>query len=121
MYHVLSESENGYFGIKIQRKLTQDDYDLLIPYIERLRQKLGSLSLLYDMTECGVMDSQGLWEELSSKFHQFRDLPRVAVVGDSHWMDCGTKVFHPLLKTTVQYFSPNQLDKAWSWVKKGIT
>jgi hypothetical protein len=31
MYHVLSKSENGNLGIKIDGKLTRDDYDLLIP------------------------------------------------------------------------------------------
>ncbi len=121
MYHVLSESENGYVGIKIQRKLTHDDYDLLLLYIKSLTQEVGTVRLLYDMTECGDMDSQGLWEELTSKFQQFNDVPRVAVVGDSHWMACGTKVFHPLLKTTVQYFLPDQLDKAWAWLKEGET
>ncbi len=121
MYHVLSESENGYVGIKIQRKLTQDDYDLLIPYIKRLKQEVGTVRLLYDMTECGDMESQGLWEELTNKFEQFHGVPRVAVVGDSHWMDCGTKVFHPLLKTTVQYFLPGRLDRAWAWLKETET
>ena len=117
MYHVLSESENGNVGIKIKRKLTQDDYELLIPYLHQLRNEVGLFRLLCDMTECEALDSQALWEELTSQLHQFHEIPRVAVVGDCHWMECGTKVFHPLLKTTVQYFAPDQLDAAWTWVK----
>jgi hypothetical protein len=33
-------------------------------------------------------------------------------------MESGTKVFHPLLTTRVEYFMPDQLDEAWKWVKK---
>jgi len=117
MYHVLSESENGNVGIKIQRKLTQDDYRLLISYIDRLKQEVGPIRLLWDMTECEGLNSQGLWEELTKQLHQFHEIPQVAVVGERHWMDCGTKVFHPLLKTSVKYFTPDQLDTAWRWVK----
>ena len=117
MYHVLSESENGNVGIKITRKLTEDDYALLIPYLHQLRNEVGLFRLLCDMTECEGLDSQRLWEELAKQLSQFREIPRVAVVGDGHWMKCGTKVFHPLLQTTVQYFAPDELDEAWRWVK----
>ncbi|TFG63521.1 MAG: STAS/SEC14 domain-containing protein [Nitrospirales bacterium] len=117
MYHVLSESENGNLGIKIDGKLTRDDYELLIPYINRLRQEVGPLRLIWDMSECEGLNSQALWEDLTSQLHQFHEIPRVAVVGDRHWMECGTKVFHPLLKTTVKYFAPDQLENARMWVK----
>jgi len=121
MYRVLSESENGYIGIKIEGKLMQNDYDLLIPYLERLRQEAGALRLLCDMTECEGLNCQALWEDLTNQLHQFHEMPRVAVVGDRQWIECGTKVFHPLLKTTVKYFAPDQLDTAWKWVKASET
>ena len=117
MYRVISECENGNVGIKIERKLTQDDYELLSPFIDRLRQEVGPLKLLFDMTECEGLDSQALWEDLTGQFHQFHEILRVAVVGERQWMECGTKVFHPLRKTTVKYFTPDQLDEAWKWVK----
>jgi hypothetical protein len=117
MYYVLSKSENENVGIKIDGKLTGNDYELLIPYINQLRQEVGPLRLLFDMTECEGLNSQALWEEFTNKFQHFHEIIRVAVVGDRQWIECGTKVFHPLLKTTVQYFTPDQLDKAWDWIK----
>ena len=120
MYHVL-DSENGNVGIKIKGKLTQSDYELLIPYIDRVREEVGSLRLLCDMTECEGLNTQALWEDLTRKFQQFQEIIRVAVVGDRQWMECGTKVFHPLLKTPVQYFSPGRLEKAWQWLREEET
>ena len=121
MYRVVRGSKHGNVGIKIDGKLTQNDYELLIPYIDRLRQEVGPLRLLWDMSECEGLNSQMLWEDLTRQLHQFHEIPRVAVVGDRHWMECGTKVFHPFLKTTVKYFSPDQLDKAWTWANEDET
>ena len=121
MYHILNESDNGHVGIKIKGKLTQNDYDLLIPYITRLRQEVELVGLLCDMTECEGMDSQALWTDLARHFQQFHEIMRIAVVGERQWMECGTKVFHPLLKTTVQYFTPEQIEKAWKWLKEDRT
>lgn len=121
MYHVLSESENEDVGIKITGKLTKDDYDLLIPYLARLKHEVGPIRLLCDMTECEGLNSQALWEDLSRQLQQFQEIIRIAIVGDHLWMECGTKVFHPLFKTSVHYFLPEQLAMAWSWVKEGKT
>jgi len=121
MYRVLSESENGNIGIKIDGKLTQSDFELLIPYIDRLRQEVRSLRLLCDMTECEGLNSQALWESLATQLHQFPEITRVGVVGDSQWMECGTKVFHPLHKPRVHYFKPEERDVAWKWVKEDET
>ena len=120
MYHVLSESDNGYIGIKIQSKLTQNDFELLISFIDRLKQEAGTIRLLWDMTECEGLNSQELWEDLTRQLHHFHEIPRVAVVGERHWMECGTKVFHPLLETTVNFFGPDQLDLAWKWLKEEV-
>ena len=117
MYHVLSESDNGNFGIKIDGKLTKNDYELLIPYINQVRQDLRTLNLLFDMTACEGLDSQALWQELTSQLHHIPDIPRIAVIGDRHWMKCGTKVFHPLHKTLVMFFGSDQEQEAWEWVK----
>ena len=121
MYHVLSESENGNLGIKVEGKLTQGDYELLIPYIDRLRQEVGLVGLLCDMTDCEGLNSQVLWEDLAKQFQQFHEIIRIAVVGDRQWMECGTKVFYPLKETKVQYFTPEQMEKSWKWLKEDGT
>ncbi len=117
MYRVLSESKNGNVGIKIERKLTADDYDLLIPYIDRLRQKVGPLKLLFDMTELNELLSPAILGDLVNQFPQWHDVDQVAVVGNGQWMEFGTDMFNRLPKTTVKYFTPEQLEMAWNWME----
>ncbi len=118
MYQVIGGSENGNIGIKIEKKLTPDDYALLIPYIDRLRQKAGSLSLLCDMTQCEGLPNYALWGDLVDRLQQVYAIPRVAVVvAEPQEMESATMEPHPLHKTTVKYFTLTQLDKAWNWVE----
>ncbi len=117
MYRVLSESKNGNIGIKIERKLTTDDYDLLIPYIDGLRQKVGPLKLLFDMTELNEQLSPVILGDLVNQFPQWHDIHQLAVVGNGQWMEFGKKTFNPLPKTTVKYFTSEELEKAWNWVE----
>ncbi len=118
MYQVIRGSENGNIGIKIDRKLTQDDYELLIPYIDRLRQKAGSVSLLCDMSECEGQASHTLWKDLVDQLHRLYEIPRVAVVTeDVEEIVPKIKMLSPLHKTSVKYFTPAQRELAWKWVE----
>ncbi len=118
MYQVIGGSENGNVGIKIERKLTQDDYELLIPYIDRLRQNARSVSLLCDMTQCEGLPIYALWGDLVDRLQQLYAIPRVAVVvAEPQEVESTTMKPHPLHKTTVKYFTLTQLDKAWNWVE----
>ena len=119
MYQVIRGSENGNVGIKIERKLTQDDYELLIPYIDRLRQKAGSVSLLCDMSECEGPASHTLWKDLVNQLHQLYEIPRVAVVVCyREEMESNITLPSPSQTTSVKYFTPAQRDLAWNWVEK---
>lgn len=101
MYRIFNGNESENIGIKIGSQLTQDDYDLLIPYLDQTQQEVGPLRLLCDFSDCDGRNGHALWKDLTSQLHRFHEIPRVAVVGDRQWIGCSTKVLHPLLQTTV--------------------
>jgi hypothetical protein len=70
------------------------------------------------MVDFSGMNSQALCEELIRHLPNVRDYQRIAVVrGERRWLECGTNVFEPWLKTQLKYFTPDQIDEAWHWVK----
>jgi hypothetical protein len=117
MYRILDGSENGILGIKVESKLTAEEYELLNSYLEQLMQDVGPINFLCDMADFEGLDSQALWEEMTGHLQSLDDFPRIAVLGDRRWLECGTKVFEPWLKTQLKYFTPDQIDEAWLWVK----
>ena len=117
MYRILDGSENGIVGIRVESKLTLEEYELLNSYLEQLMQEVGSMNFLCDMAAFEGLNSQALWEEMTCGIRNLHNYQKIAVVGDRRWLECGTKVFEPWHKTQLKYFTPNQIDEAWHWVK----
>ncbi|WP_447971476.1 STAS/SEC14 domain-containing protein [Nitrospira sp. M1] len=117
MYRVLDETSSHTVGIKVDGKLTKDDYGVLIPYFENRICESGPLSLLCDMTQFTGIEIEAFWEDFTFSIHHLHDFRRIAIVGDQRWLDWYTKIFNHLVKTELRYFQQEQIDEAWRWVK----
>ncbi|MDH3505025.1 MAG: STAS/SEC14 domain-containing protein [Nitrospirota bacterium] len=117
MYRILDGSENGIVGIRVESKLTPEEYDLLNSYLEQLIQDVGPINFLCDMADVEGLNSQALWEEMSSHLRNFQDYQRIAVVGNRQWLGGETNVFASWEKSQLKKFTPDQTDEAWNWVK----
>ncbi len=118
MYHVFRENENGKVGIQIKGKLTLDDYELLLTYLKSLKKEVGTISLLFDMTDCEGLNSQAICDDLTRQLQSLQEIFRIAIVGDHLWIAYGTQVFFPFWQTRMKYFMPEQLNEAWSWIEE---
>lgn len=117
MYRILDGSENGIVGIKVESKLTLEEYELLHSYLKQVRLEVGPINFLCDMAGFEGRNSQALWEEMTSHLPGLRDYGRIAVVGDRQWLERGTNVGEPWLETQLKCFLPDQIDEAWNWVR----
>ena len=119
MYRILDGSGNGIVGIRIESKLSREEYELLNSYLEQLMQEIEPINFLCNLAE--GLDNQALWEEITCHIRSLPDYQRIAVVGEGGWVECGLKADEPRLKTQLKYFPSEQLDEAWHWVKEQDT
>jgi hypothetical protein len=57
-----------------------------------------------------------LWEDPKFDFKHWKDIERLAIVGESKW-EAGMAVFcKPFTAAKVQYFDHTKLDEAKSWI-----
>jgi len=117
MYRILDESEDGSVGIRVEGKLSAEEYDLLNAYLEHLMQEVGPINFLCDMANFEGVNGQALWEEMTGRLRNVQDYQRIAVVGHRRWLEGGPKVSVPWPKAQLKYFTPDQTDEAWHWVK----
>lgn len=117
MYRILDRSENGVVGIRVESKLTTEEYDLLNAYLEQLMQDVGPINFLCDMAEVEGVNSQTLWEEMTCHLRNLQDCQRIAVMGHRQWLEGGTNLVVPWEKIQLKKFTPDQTDEAWNWVK----
>lgn len=106
--------------IRLTGKLTREDYERLVPEVERLIKERGKLRMLVQMDEFHGWTAGALWEDIRFDLKHFQDVERLALVGGRAW-ERGMAVFRkPFTRATIRYFDEGQADQAKAWVHEGL-
>ena len=102
--------------VKVTGKLTKESYETFAPLVDQLIQEQGKLSVLFEMHDFHGWTAGAMWEDIKFDFKHWKDLERLAIVGESKWEN-GMSVFcKPFTSAKIQYFEHNQLAEALKWV-----
>jgi len=118
MIKILPESTDTCVGFKISGKVTAEDYDVMLPAVDKAIDDHGSVNLLV-LVE-GLESWKG-FDAAKADFqfgtHQYRQVGKAAYVSDKRWFDRVIKIMDPLTRRTKEKtFEPHQLKDAWAWV-----
>ena len=116
MFNILPQSAGGTVAVAVEGTLTHEDYDKLIPYLEKAIESAGPIRVFCDMEKFEGMELQAMWDDLKFAFHHMKDIERLAVIGDKTWLEWCIALTGPLVKSEVRYFDPAQRDEAWEWL-----
>jgi len=118
----VNESAGGkVLSIAASGKLTKEDYEQFVPRVESLIQQHGKLRILLQMHDFHGWEASALWEDIKFDVKHFRDIERLALLGDSKW-EKGMAVFcKPFTTATVKYFDTSKADEARQWIEEGLT
>lgn len=117
----LYENDGGkVLTVKAMEKLTKHDYETFVPKIEQLIKRFGKVRILFEMEDFHGWDAGALWQDIKFDIKHFKDIERLALVGDKKW-EKGMSIFcKPFTTAKVKYFNVNEADKAQDWIKEGI-
>jgi hypothetical protein len=102
--------------VHLTGKLAAEDYDQLVPTVERLVKQHGKIRLLVQMHDFHGWTAGALWKDIKFDAKHFRDIERIAMVGETKWQH-GMAVFcKPFTAAQVQYFDHAQSEKALAWL-----
>ena len=87
-----------------------------MPEFERLVAQHGKLRVLFDMTGFHGWTAGALWEDTKFAIHHFRDIDRLAVVGEKKWQEGMTTFCKPFTKATTRYFDHADAAAARKWL-----
>ena len=113
----LTEKADGtILEIVISDKLTKEDYETFVPEVDRLVKKHGKISILFDMRDFHGWELAAMWEDTKFAAGHFRDLDKIAMIGEKKWEEWMAKVCNPFTSAEIRYFDHDHLDKAASWI-----
>ena len=102
--------------VRITGKLSKEDYELLVPEVERLIEEHGKIRVLLILVDFHGWSAGALWEDTKFNIHHFNDLERLAIVGDKKW-EKGMAVFcKPFTTAKIRYFDISEEEAAARWI-----
>ncbi len=121
MIDLQSDANGKTLSVKLTGKLTKEDYEHFVPEVESLIKKEGKLRILLQMHDFHGWTAGALWEDMKFDMKHFRDIERLAMVGDRKW-EAGMAAFcKPFTTAKVHYFDVSEIDKAREWLEASDT
>ena len=112
------ENEGRIMVIHVSGKLAKEDYDVLVPEVERLIGKYGKLRMLFDMHDFHGWEAAALWEDTKFAFKHYADIERLALIGEKKWQKGMMTFCKPFTKAEIRYFERDHADEARVWLRE---
>jgi SpoIIAA-like len=102
--------------VRVTGKLTKDAYQKLVPAVDAQIKEYGKLRILFVMEDFHGWTAGAMWEDLKFDLKHWKDIERLAIVGDKKWEKGMASFCKPFTKATIRYFDAAELDEAREWV-----
>lgn len=113
---VNEENDGKVLVVRVSDRLTKQDYAHFVPEVDRLIEKHGKIRMLVEMHDLHGWSCGALWEDTKFALHHFRDIERLAVIGEKKWQKGMTTFCKPFTKAEIRYFDHSQTDDARTWL-----
>ena len=114
---LLEKQDGKVLEVHASGKLTVEDYEKFTPQIDRLIDKHGKIRLLFDMHDFHGWEVGALWEDLKFGWGHFRDIERLAMVGETKWQAGMSTFCKPFTRAEIRYFDRREADKVLPWLQ----
>lgn len=113
----LKEEQGGkVLEVRLSGKLAKADYEHFVPEVDRLIKANGKIRILMEMHDFHGWDAGAMWEDSKFALHHFKDIERLAMVGETKW-EHGMAIFcKPFTMAKIRYFDHTNADEARAWL-----
>jgi SpoIIAA-like len=102
--------------VHVTGKLTKESYQKFVPVVDKQIEQSGKLHILFLMKDFHGWTAGAVWEDMKFDFKHWKDIERLAIVGDSKWEKGMASFCKPFTKAKIQYFDAGQLTQAREWI-----
>jgi len=113
---IQEETGGQVLEVTLSGKLTRADYDRFVPEVERLLRDHDKVRLLVIMEDFHGWTAGALWDDIKFDAKHFRDIGRLAFVGDRRWEQGMATFCKPFTSAKIRYFDRDAIDGARRWL-----
>lgn len=115
--HKITPSEGNLVTVDVTGKLTQEDYEALIPSWKATIARHGKMRLLFVMHDFHGWEPHAAWDDFRFDLKHQTQVERIAMVGEKKWQHWMTKIASWFVEAEVRYFDSSQRTEAETWVR----
>jgi SpoIIAA-like len=102
--------------VTVTGKLTKEAYEKLVPVVDKQIKDFGKLRIVFVMRDFHGWTAGALWEDTKFDLKHWRDIERLAIVGETKWEKGMATFCKPFTMAKIKYFDESQVDAARAWV-----
>lgn len=118
MFTVGNVNENKVLSLRIEGRLTIEEYRQAIPLVETLLSEHEELRFYCELLNFSGSDPLAIWEGLKFDIRHRRQYGRSAIVGDQQWELWAINFASLFFGQPVKFFFTKDAEEAWSWVNQ---
>lgn len=116
MLHILEFTEGNVVATRATGKVTEEDYQKIIPIIHNITDKGQKIRWYYELQNEESWEPEAILEDLKVDIKHASDYEKIAVVGEKKWQELITKAFKPFTGAEVLYFDLEDKQEARKWI-----
>jgi hypothetical protein len=113
---VQEEGDGQTLMLRVRGKLETSDYERFVPEFERLAARQRTLKVLFEMSDFPGFATGAFWKDTRFAQHHFRDIERLAMVGEKTWYQGMVSFCKPFTASTIRYFGRDDAAAARDWL-----
>ena len=116
MFTITEGTAGNFIEVQLSGKLTKEAYEAFVPDLEKQITEHGKIRILVEMKDFQGWDLEAVWEDTKFGYKHFRDIERMAIVGEKTWEKWMTAFCRPFTLAKIKYFDSADLKSAREWV-----
>jgi len=110
-----SNDENNIVEIVVEGKITEADFDRIIPQIKADLARHGKLKVLEEIRSFEGADPMAIWRDLQNA-RLAKDFTHGAIIADAKWIRTLTEAIGAVIPMEIKAFERSQLAAAREWL-----
>jgi hypothetical protein len=115
---IIKTPDSNVLEIHVSGKLAKENYEAFVPWVEKLIEKHGRIRILFEMHDFHGWQAGALWEDVKFDLKHFRDIERIAIIGETRWEKGMAAFCRPFTAAVIHYFDHDHSEQAREWMKQ---
>lgn len=117
MLKLLANSKDDFIAIKAKGTLHGEDYDALLPDIEKIIETHGKVRVYIDLEQFEGWDMAAAWKDMAFGVIHWNDISKLAIVGNAPWEGWVATMANAMMHGDVRHFGVRDRKQAREWAE----